>query len=192
MQHITMVMCLIGMCSSFPILNEHGRTERSVSNENTNQGNAGQTQASTGLTGAGFVGIGGFYQNPSQSSYQPVTSYAQTTQVNPGFNPYTVPTQVNPGFNPYTVPTQVNPGFNPYTVPTQVNPGFNPYTVPTQVNPGFNPYTVPTQVNPGFNPYTVPTQSSNGLLNILPFLLARLIPTPAPAAGLTAPVTDGN
>ncbi|XP_064194031.1 uncharacterized protein LOC135256086 [Anguilla rostrata] len=188
MLHITVVTFLIGVCSSFPTLKERERTDDSVSNENTNQDNERRTPGSTGGTRAtgGVVGIGGFYQNPSLPAYQPFSPYATPTQVNPAFNPYALPTQVNPAFNPYAPPTQVNPAFNPYAPPTQVNPAYNPYAPPTQVNP----YLQPTQPYAPVSPYPSSSQSNTALQSVLPFLLARLIPTPA--TPLSAPLIDEN
>ncbi|KAG7458614.1 hypothetical protein MATL_G00222350 [Megalops atlanticus] len=59
MQRVTMVMCLIGLCASLPVLNEHHRIERSSSNE----------------------GYGGFVQYPSQPSY-PFLPFIPPTQPN--------------------------------------------------------------------------------------------------------------
>ncbi|KAG7458616.1 hypothetical protein MATL_G00222370 [Megalops atlanticus] len=99
MQRVTMVMCLIGLSTSLPVLNEHKRTERSASNENTSRANVGGTQPSTGVTGRGFGGTGRSYQYPSQPSYPTGNPYAPTQPYSP-YNPYALPPQPYPPFIP--------------------------------------------------------------------------------------------
>ncbi|KAI1887540.1 hypothetical protein AGOR_G00191360 [Albula goreensis] len=110
MKRITMVMCLIGLCTSISALDEHEQIEHAGNPENTDEGNGGDAQVPMGVTEDNRGGIGGietFYKNPSLSKLLAqaiqevyVPHHQRTSPTEPDapqeqFSPYQYP------YNPY-------------------------------------------------------------------------------------------